>query len=217
MIVKNCGCSSKCEYNVATGPVVNQTCNHCGSKYLFAGPLWINPIHSVDFIDKLQENLKDEDFKTSRRIRGMLQIAKEELADVPLYHHLDSMTKILRCTLPSMPQARSAILNAGYRVSYSHACRGSIKTDAPDSFMWNMLKKWVESNPIKGEIHDGPQKAILSKPCNEDVSFEIRNDQEPLSMKTNMLRYQENPERNWGPKPRPSSKVANIKKMKIDV
>lgn len=161
--------------------------------------------------------MKDEVFSTSRRIRGILQIAKEELPDVPLYHHLDSMTKVLRCSIPSMPQARSAILNAGYRVSYSHACKGSVKTDAPDSFMWNMLKKWIESNPIKGDMNVCPGKVILSKPCDDEVNFEIRNDQEPLSMKNNMLRYQENPERNWGPKPKPSSKVENrVKKMKID-
>lgn len=211
-------CSPKCEYNVASGPVVNPACDHCGWKHLFGGPIWTDPIHSVDFINKLQENFDDKKFNTSRRIQGMLQIAKEELPDVPLYHHLDSLTKVLRCSLPSMAQARSAIMNAGYRVSYSHACKGSVKTDAPNSFMWNLLRKWIEMNSLKKEMNNCPGKVIISKPCDEEISFEIRKDQEPLSMKGNMLRYQENPERNWGPKSKPSSKVKNnVKKMKIDV
>lgn len=178
----------------------------------------MNPIHSLDFITKLQENLTDDRFKTSRRIRGMLQLAKEELPDVPLYHHLDSMTKVLRCPIPPMAQARSALMNAGYRVSYTHACKNSLKTDAPNSFIWNMLRRWVEVNSTKKEmVNNCPGKVILSKPCSDEVSFEIRSDQEPLSMKGNMLRFQANPERNWGPKSKPPSKVAdNAKKMKID-
>jgi hypothetical protein len=34
---------------------------------------------------------------------------------------------------------RSAILNAGYRVSLSHAAKNSIKTDAPHSLIWVCL------------------------------------------------------------------------------
>ena len=217
----------KTEYSVANGPVVNQTCDHCGWRHLFGGPIWTDAIHSIDFIEKLQENLKDDRFRTSRRIRGMLQIAKEELPEVPLYHHLDSMAKVLRCSLPSMAMARSAILNAGYKVSYSHASRGSLKTDAPVSFLWNMFKKWIQMNPLKKEMAQSPGKVILSKPITEEISFEIRSDQEPQSRKSNMLRYQENPERNWGPKAKPppskslepesDSKVVRVKKMKIDV
>lgn len=253
------GNNPKTEYSVANGPVVNETCDHCGWKHLFGGPIWTDAIHSIDFIEKLQENLKDDRFRTSRRIRGMLQMAKEELPEVPLYHHLDSMAKVLRCPLPSMAMARSAILNAGYQVSYSHASKGSLKTDAPVSFLWNMFKKWIEVNPLKKEVEvnplkvevnplkkemaQSPGKVILSKPISEEISFQIRSDQEPQSRKSNMLRYQENPERNWGPKAKPppskslepdaepeskslepdaepasnSKVVSNVKKMKIDV
>lgn len=42
----------------------------------------------------------------------------------------------------------SALLNAGYKVSGSHACAGSIKTNAPNSFIWDMMRAWVQNGSL---------------------------------------------------------------------
>lgn len=49
---------------------------------------------------------------------------------------------IVKCNVPPMMVFRSAILNAGYKVSYSHANKNSIKTDAPNSVIWDIVRAW---------------------------------------------------------------------------
>ena len=43
-------------------------------------------------------------------------------------------------SVPPLVDFRSAILNAGYRVSFSHCHPLSIKTDAPPSVIWDLLQ-----------------------------------------------------------------------------
>ena len=45
----------------------------------------------------------------------------------------------------------SALLNAGYKVSRSHACAGSVKTDAPRSFIFDIMREYIKQNPVKME------------------------------------------------------------------
>ena len=46
----------------------------------------------------------------------------------------------LLCVLYSR---RSALMTQGYRVSFSHACANSIKTDAPHHVIWDVMRCWV--------------------------------------------------------------------------
>lgn len=45
--------------------------------------------------------------------------------------------------------SRSAILNAGYKVSYSHAAKMSVKTNAPPSLVWDIIRSWEKKYPVK--------------------------------------------------------------------
>ena len=40
---------------------------------------------------------------------------------------------------------RSAIIEQGYRVSISHTHANAIKTDAPNSTLWDIMRCWVTS------------------------------------------------------------------------
>ena len=55
---------------------------------------------------------------------------------------------IVRCQTPPMVVFRSALLNAGYKVTFSHANKVSIKTDAPNEVIWDIVRAWekVKSN-----------------------------------------------------------------------
>lgn len=44
---------------------------------------------------------------------------------------------------PSLLVPRSALLHAGFRVSLSHACKNAVKTDAPSSALWDIMRCWV--------------------------------------------------------------------------
>ena len=51
---------------------------------------------------------------------------------------------------------RSAILNQNYRVSLSHANANAVKTDAPHSVFWDIMRCWVseECCARKGDSND---------------------------------------------------------------
>ena len=67
---------------------------------------------------------------------GLLSVIEEELPDCPLYYSVDHLCGVLHCNTPSLVQIRSAVIEAGYRASSSHACRQALKTNAPHTGMY---------------------------------------------------------------------------------
>ena len=81
----------------------------------------------------VKENIKE--LSTVKRIQGVLHVVSEEL-DNSLCYVLDvNLVSIVKFRLPTMALFRSAILNAEYKLSYSHANKDSVKTDAPNHIL----------------------------------------------------------------------------------
>lgn len=125
----------------------------------------------------------------------------EELDDCPLYYTLDKLTSTLHCETPSMLIFRSAILNAGYRVSYTHMHKNSIKTNAPAKVIWDIMRCWIKTHPVskKRSIENAPGYNILKIEADKDYSFDIHPEANPMSRKLGFVRFQENPLPFWGP------------------
>ncbi|BFY98987.1 hypothetical protein BsWGS_02027 [Bradybaena similaris] len=189
-----------------SGPVVPQSCQHCHQHHRMGGPIWSAPIHDHDFVGRVIARVQAgcDSFHTADRIIGMLNVALEELPDVPLYYVLDAVCGVLHCSPPSMKVFRSALLNAGYRVSLSHAAKNSYKTDAPIGFVWDIMRAWVKDNPIntKRLTEGSVVKTILDQQQTREVSFKEHADANPQSREKGLLRWQTNPEPYWGPKAR---------------
>lgn len=66
------------------------------------------------------------------------------------------------------------------------------------------MRAWVAKNPLRPKrIEPGSAgHAILSQEPSIEVNFEPHPDANPRSRSQNLVRWQVNPERNWGPKPR---------------
>ncbi|KAK7010097.1 tRNA (guanine(26)-N(2))-dimethyltransferase [Biomphalaria glabrata] len=192
------------KFIAGSGPVVPQNCEHCHHHYKIGGPIWSAPLHDTDFIKKILSRIERNlhTFKTADRISGMLNVALEELADVPLFYVLDVICSVLHCRAPNMVAFRSALLNAGYRVSLSHAAKNSCKTDAPTKFVWDIMRCWVKENPVSAKrlTPGSVAKAILDQQPEVEVSFSEHPSANPLSRKQGLLRWQTNPEPHWGPK-----------------
>ncbi|XP_061172654.1 tRNA (guanine(26)-N(2))-dimethyltransferase-like [Saccostrea echinata] len=199
------------KYTAGNGPVVKESCENCGFRYTVGGPVWAEEMHYPDFVQRVIDSVEKEKekFKTAKRIVGMLSVIKEELHDIPFYYTMDGLCGVLHCEMLSFPALRSAFLNSGHRVSLSHCAKDSIKTDAPSSFVWDVMRAWTKEKPVK-ERHlqdNTPCKAILSKPCTNEVSFELHPNSNPESRLKGLTRWQTNPEKNWGPKPRAKRKI----------
>uniref|UniRef100_A0AAY4F1H4 tRNA (guanine(26)-N(2))-dimethyltransferase n=1 Tax=Denticeps clupeoides TaxID=299321 RepID=A0AAY4F1H4_9TELE len=194
------------KYSAATGPPVQENCQHCGQKHQLGGPIWAEQLHDVPFVQKVLSAVSSNPtrFGTSKRIEGVLSMVTEELQDVPLYYTLDHLSSTVHCNTPSMLQFRSALLHAGHRVSLSHACKNAVKTDAPSRVMWDLVRCWEKINPVKRErlSETSPAFHILSTEPLLQACFDLREDANPQSRRRHLTRFQENPQANWGPKAR---------------
>ena len=103
---------------------------------------------------------------------------------------------------PRTPARSSALLNGGYTASRSHAVAGSIKTDAPRSFVHDVIREWIKEHPVKmANVKDGsPAKVLLAKEMRHEVSLKHHPDAgRRLLDDVKVVRYQMNPQANWGP------------------
>lgn len=67
----------------------------------------------------------------------------QELPDVPLFLSLHNLCATLKCTSPSAIIFRSAVINAGYRISGTHVNPLGLKSDAPMEVIWDIMRCWV--------------------------------------------------------------------------
>ena len=203
---------------------------HFRQDDFLGGPIWIAPIHNLEFVADLKQSLEEDRFQTYPRMVGMLSMVLEELQDIPLYYELSRLCNITKQSQGKLTVYLSALLNAGYRVSLTHANKVSvflslpslklspfqhgIKTDAPNTFIWSMMRAWAKKQDRKCNLSEGsPGKTIMEKTDNVDetVSFDEHPLANPESRKNSLKRFQMNPEANWGPKMR--SKTSTLKNM----
>ncbi|XP_041980923.1 probable tRNA (guanine(26)-N(2))-dimethyltransferase isoform X2 [Aricia agestis] len=182
---------------------VGDHCSNCNQKYHLGGPIWSAPIHNADFVSRLSAHVETHAarFGTARRLLGVLSMVGEELEDVPLYHVLDKLCGRVHVQPMPMMIMRSALLHGGYRVSYSHASRQSLKTDAPAQFVWDAVRAWARAHPVKPDhLQRDPVAAhILTRATAHAVRLEARADADPASRRAGALRFQFNPAPHWGP------------------
>lgn len=205
------------KYAIPTGPPINPECDHCGSKYHTGGPIWINPLHDQLFIKKLLNHCEThgKKYSTFLRMKGVLSVVSEEI-EIPLYYTLEKLCSTLHMETIPMVTLRSAILNGGFNVSYSHACKTSIKTDAPMTFIWDVLRTWEKDHPVKkSRLLPGlPMTNILEKPIQNEINFKLHKDANPVSRKMGFARFPENPTAHWGPGTKATIMVGNGKMVK---
>eukprot|EP01082_Thalassiosira_pseudonana_P009370 g8316.t1 g8316 contig29:237553-239732(-) len=207
-------------------------CGETGASYKIGGPLWIGPLHDMDVVNdavlRLEAAKKNEGvhpsggapmfpLHTATTLHGLLVNVSEELPDVPLYHVLPSLCSAVNSVTIPMMTFRAAVVNAGYRVSSYHKEPAAVKTDAPNTVVWDIIRAWCKEHPPSkrkeskrhrvGEEQGStapPTKpnvdsatAILSKEITTKVDFTIPKG---FGDKKKARRFAVNPEANWGPK-----------------
>nr|XP_014086871.1 probable tRNA (guanine(26)-N(2))-dimethyltransferase [Bactrocera oleae] len=211
---------SQTKFGIPTGPNVGMNCEHCGHRHHMGGPIWSHPIHDHEFVKELIQAVNDKplcELGTQRRLQGVLAVVQEELSDVPLYYVLDKLCCVLKLENIPVLKFRSALLHAGYRVSFSHASKNSIKTDAPATVLWDILRCWAKRHPVKAErmIEGTALKAILERSVENDYIFDdLHPEANPDSRRNALTRFQANPTAHWGPGTRATIMIGQDKVAK---
>ncbi|KAI5778933.1 N2,N2-dimethylguanosine tRNA methyltransferase-domain-containing protein [Geopyxis carbonaria] len=201
------GTGSYMKYGLAKAPTTTESCSECGFNMHLAGPMWAGSLHSGDFVSKFLSSLSAQSetiYSTLPRITGMLQtIAQEaEFPDHPFFHVPSRLSKILHCEAPPQAAVRGALIRLGYRVARSHCKPNSIKTDAPNSAVWEVMKTWIKKKPIKdGALKEGtPGFSIMQKAMDPSLDIDLDEELGKEEIKPGgVVRYQVNPTANWGP------------------
>lgn len=93
----------------------------------------------------------------------------------------------------------SALLNGGFLVSSSHCQPDVFKTNATPKQIWDILRSWVALHKVKPAKEDHPSHFVLAHEYVES-DFKLHALAKPESSKENLVRFQINPTKNWGPK-----------------
>jgi tRNA (guanine26-N2/guanine27-N2)-dimethyltransferase len=166
------------KYSIAQAPGANSKCDHCGSKTHVAGPMWAGPLHNAAFIERMLKDVGQVDkevYGTTDRIEGMLDTAideiyvskyvpekgpahedliprtvPEQVDESPFFVIPSALSKVIHAQAPSEAAFKGALRHAGYRATRSHCKPGSIKTEAPWTAIWEIMREWVrQKSPVK--------------------------------------------------------------------
>ncbi|KAH7031134.1 S-adenosyl-L-methionine-dependent methyltransferase [Microdochium trichocladiopsis] len=232
------------KHGLSLGPTVDTHCEHCKTKMHMGGPMYAGPLHNAAFIKKILDDLPQAStdiYGTTARIEGMLSTALEELSlpepkdelprskedalaaldHYPFYFHVSALAGIIHCMCPDDESFKGALRGLGYEDTRSHCKAGSIKTNAPWSVVWHVMREWVrQKSPVKlANIKQGTAAWNLLK-LDQDNSGEPNGvgqdkavgDKQVVFDKTlgrdrsrkGLVRYPVNPRENWGPMARAS-------------
>lgn len=192
---------------LADAPVIDKQCDQCFSSFKIGGPVWLEPTFDTEFVNRAIEELEKEGaselYGTHTRLITVLNNIKQELRDVPLFYDLPDMCNTLRITTPTLNMVRSALVHQGYRVSLSHTGPNTIKTDAPNHVLWDILRCWNKKAPrnLDKVPKDSASYKILSVEPKIEANFELIEEvciQKRVNGKK-IKRYMPNPEKYWGP------------------
>ncbi len=142
----------------------------------------------------------------------------------PFYVHPSHLSGVLHCITPPDNAFRGALVGLGYRTTRSHCKPGTVKTDAPWSVVWRVMREWVRQKAPVKEQNIKPGSAAyrllgLGKKQDEAEKNGNGEDQKPKDSSpaaepkvvfdeslgrhkpdgVKLVRYQMNPRENWGP------------------
>ncbi|XP_057972036.1 tRNA (guanine(26)-N(2))-dimethyltransferase 2 [Malania oleifera] len=193
------------------GPAVPQECNDCGKKFNMGGPIWSAPIHDQEWVTSILADVKSlkDRYPAFDRISAVLTTISEELPDIPLFVSLHNLCATLKCTSPSAVIFRSAVINAGYRISGTHVNPLGLKSDAPMDVIWDIMRCWVKNHPVKAQPPDQSGSVILAKEPVLQANFARAVASLSKAQAKKVARFLPNPERHWGPKLRAGRQITS--------
>ena len=196
----------------------DRKCHNCGWGMNVGGPIWSAPVHDKGWVESVLKDVKessDERYPGKEKVRALLTNCSEELPDTPLHYCLHSMAGTLKITPPTLALFRSAIINAGYKVSGVHCNQLAVKTNAPSNVLWDIMKCWEQEHPAQEDFKNGksPGASILKKVPVVKAKWTRVNGAFSKAQMAGETRFPTNPEENWGPKNRATGGRSNKREI----
>ncbi|KAJ1610306.1 heat shock protein [Cryptosporidium canis] len=203
-------------------------CKECLSgKYCIGGPMYTGKLYDDDFLaemlsecNKIEsltgscERMDDacgcvdsnhdllEGISMNRKIKGLLTAIHDELKDCVLHYHIPSLCNFLGVEMIRPLLFHSALRHLGYKSSHFHRDPLSLKTNAPNKVVMDILRAWALQNPSKNKKN---MNFLDVQITTKGIKFDIHPDVLLESKVNNGPRWLPNPKVNWGPISRPKN------------
>ena len=201
-------------------PNVHPTCSECGGAFSIGGPIWNRPTLNRQFCQEVLHRLEkprlaaghNSYLTTVPRIRGEMAKALGEVHGTVLFYDMSSLARRLRCQTVPIANMLAALKSCGYDASQAAAQVDSLKTNAPNNVVMDIMRRWVEIHPIaasrKKETESTGFRFLRKKPIIEcDFKSAVAGiKRERAAEREKFVKYAPNPEANWGPKSRATGK-----------
>lgn len=191
------------------------SCSVCGGRVTLGGPIWLGPLSDNATLQGISAEVsrRGDSLPSKTKLNGLLDVISREL-DVPLFHHLPTLCKVMNMACPPMDVVRSAIVRAGHRVSISHCNAESIKSDISQQHLFDILK-WFRADQTPPPNPPKPAESLLAtKPTIDKIDTKtVIEEARVKKAKARFVKVS-----GWGPKKRTASgaapKSGNHKKEK---
>ncbi|KAK6590059.1 hypothetical protein RS030_192949 [Cryptosporidium xiaoi] len=191
-------------------------CKEClNGKYCIGGPIYTGKLYDDEFLEEMlnycnefeinsKNDTNTQGITMNKKIKGLLISIKEELSDSILHYQIPSLCNFLGIEMIKPIIFHSALRNLGYKSSHFHRDPLSLKTNAPDKVVLDILRSWALLNPSKKNKN---YSFLSTKIETEGIIFDV-HPEVLLEMKVNNStpRWLPNPESNWGPISKPKKK-----------
>jgi tRNA (guanine26-N2/guanine27-N2)-dimethyltransferase len=180
--------------------------------------MYTGPLCEDEFVNSCLDVIEDEKNKFPGvsswvKLKGLLYGIKTELKNVPLFYTIPGLTRSFKVSPPKLRVFYHWLKQLGFQVSGSHTTPNAIKTDAPASVVFDLVRIYVQQLSPSHSL----EKAIsLQIPEGIEIDFNIKLEESKNSMEKIPI-YIPNPAAFWGPKPRAqqSTGTNDFKRQKV--
>ncbi|KAH8876389.1 hypothetical protein KSF78_0004941 [Schistosoma japonicum] len=153
-------------------------------------------------------------YGTLKRIIGMTTVAYEELPDVPLYYIVDRLASVYAHYERNRKTEESGLQSDDDKTSEKEM-EASEKASVWSRRQLKKIRRTNEGIEIPCDMKESDAESkdisnrqtvrikLLARPINPSISFNHHPLADPPSKCDGLVRYQVNPEKNWGPKSKP--------------
>jgi tRNA (guanine26-N2/guanine27-N2)-dimethyltransferase len=132
-------CKIRCVSNLDECKVI---CKNCNKEMSSAGRLWVKAIMDSSFINKMYNISNTFAGFMDKQCITILNIAKDELTDTPLYYTLDEVSRILKMRPISIQDMISMLKANGFKASRTSLAFKGFRTDASIDDILKIIKDY---------------------------------------------------------------------------
>ena len=115
-------------------------CKICGSKFSFAGPLWLGELFDKDFCSLMINESKERKFQRKEAEKLLRKILVEK-QNIQTFFVVDRICSKMKIKTLSLKRILGEIISKGYKVSTTHFHQTGFRTDANIYELESILKE----------------------------------------------------------------------------